>query len=242
MPMRSPQFDHQLEAALLSADERNRLERLCTQLTADRIAADDLVQETLLTAWQRRNQVTDLAGLSAWLATIARNHYRHWVRSQRRRQQYVMAADEDALARIAITDIDLLAELDRAQLVTLLDRAMTHLPAATQTLLIHHYLDEIPQAELAAQMGINSGAVAGRLHRGKEMLRRWRLVHTKGAGKRWPLGCCHRQASVGKRPASGATLAVNKNCGANLSMAGMGNCGYAVTVAQTTASTVPPIC
>ncbi len=172
MPMRVPQFDHQLETVLLSADERNRLVRLCSQLTADRIVADDLVQETLLTAWQRRDQVTDLAGLSAWLATIARNHYRHWARSQRRRQRYVVSANEDALARVAITDIDLIAELDREQFVMLLDRAMTHLPAETQTLLVHHYLDEIPQAELAAQMGINSGAVAGRLHRGKERLRR----------------------------------------------------------------------
>lgn len=192
--MRAPQFDQQLETALLSADERNRLVRLCTQLTADRIAADDLVQETLFTAWQRRDQVTDLAGLFAWLATIARNHYRHWVRSQRRRQQYVMAADEDALARVAVTDIDLMAELDRAQFVTLLDRAMTHLPAATQTLLVQHYLDEIPQAELAAQMGINSGAVAGRLHRGKALLRR--LLVTKFRDDALALGLLP-SASVG---------------------------------------------
>ncbi|MCB0121812.1 MAG: RNA polymerase sigma factor, partial [Caldilineaceae bacterium] len=179
--MTSTQLDQPHTTLLFSHYERSRLLRLCTRLTGDPAAADDLVQETLITAWQRQDQLTDPSGLSAWLATIARNHYRHWVRSRSRRQKYIVApettyaplTDDPTLA--ASWDLD--ATLDREEMVDLLDRAMGQLPTDTQTLLVSHYIDETPQAELAAAMGIKAGAVAGRLHRGKEMLRQ--LLVTK---------------------------------------------------------------
>lgn len=173
------------QSSIFSQEERSRLLRFCTRLTSDPMAADDLVQETLLTAWQRLDQLTDPSGISAWLATIAHNHYLHWLRSRSRRQKYVVA-DEHAINKIAITDIDLLAEWDSEQFVHLLDRAMADLPAETQTLLVQHYLNQIPQSELAAQMGMNSGAIAGRLHRGKKRLQR--LLVTKFSDDSLALG------------------------------------------------------
>lgn len=173
--MTSTQPDQPHKNLIFSHHERSQLLRLCTRLTGDSAAADDLVQETLITAWQRLDQLTDPGGISAWLATIARNHYRHWVRSRRRRQQYIVApettdaplTDDPTLA----ASWDLNGILDREEMANLLDRIMGQLPPDTRSLLISHYIDETPQAELAAAMGIKAGAVAGRLHRGKEMLR-----------------------------------------------------------------------
>lgn len=195
--MRAPELDQPCKPVLFATPERERLVRLCTRLTGDRVVAEDLVQETLLTAWQRRDQVTDPTGLSAWLAAIARNHYRHWVRSQRRCQQHLVTLDEfDHNASVAGSsvdaDFDLAAALDQQQIVDLLDRAMSHLPVETQTLLVTHYVEATPQAELAAQLDIKAGAVAARLHRGKEMLRR--LLLTKFGTEAQALGLIATEA------------------------------------------------
>lgn len=158
--------------------------RFCTRFTGDVTVAEDLVQETLATAWRRCDQVTDPGGIDRWLTTIAHNHCRHWVRSQRRHHQYMARPNDFASAvtptstdqsadhcEIA-TDFDLELELERSEIAALLDRAMTHLPVETQTLLVNHYIEAIPHAELGAQLGIKAGAVAGRLQRGKDALRR----------------------------------------------------------------------
>ena len=70
MQMTSTQIDQPYQHSLFSHHERSRLLRLCTHLTGDPVAADDLVQETLVTAWQRLEQLTGPSGISAWVATI----------------------------------------------------------------------------------------------------------------------------------------------------------------------------
>ena len=62
---------------------------------------------------------------------------------------------------------DLEIELEREELAALLDRALAELPADTRTALVQRYLLELPQAEIAARMGLSEGAVEARLHRGK---------------------------------------------------------------------------
>ena len=54
------------------ATERPQLVRLCQRLTGDATAAEDLTQETLLTAWRLRERVSTAERLGAWLAEIGR--------------------------------------------------------------------------------------------------------------------------------------------------------------------------
>ena len=159
----------------LVATEQPRLVRLCSHLTGDSHAAEDLAQETLLIAWRRHDQLTAPQGISHWLTAIARNVCRHHQRAQTRRQRYLSAVDltaeTDPIDRAPTTDFDLEVELERVELITLLDRALALLPAETRGLLIQHYVEELPQAELADRLGMTPGAVAVRLHRGKLALR-----------------------------------------------------------------------
>ena len=158
------------------ANERTNLLRFCTYLTGSAQAAEDLTQETLLTAWRRRHTITDASGISHWLTASARNVCRNWQRSQARRQKYVFPDQHDGDEGNAIedfaADFDLDIELERDELITLLDRAMDLLPPETRGLLIQHYVEETPQAELAAQVGLSTGAVGVRIHRGKLALRK----------------------------------------------------------------------
>lgn len=67
---------------------------------------------------------------------------------------------------------DIEVELERKELIALLDRAMSALPPETRTALVKHYVEESPLAEIAAQLGMNAGAIAMRLQRGRLALRR----------------------------------------------------------------------
>jgi hypothetical protein len=66
---------------------------------------------------------------------------------------------------------DVEVELERAELVDLLDRALALLPPATRDVLVHGYVHESPRAEIAARLGLSEDAVSMRLSRGKLVLR-----------------------------------------------------------------------
>jgi hypothetical protein len=64
-------------------------------------------------------------------------------------------------------------DLDRHELIRLLDRALALLPAETAQMLIEHYIQESSHAEIAEKMRLNPGTVAMRLQRGKLTLQKF---------------------------------------------------------------------
>jgi len=155
----------------LAPSERARLVRLCTHLTGDPDAAEDLAQETIFEAWRHESDLRDLDRRSQWLSGIARNVCLRWVR---RRGRELARVD-----RLGIKDVgelpaayDLELELEREELAALLDRALGLLPTETRSMLMSRYIEEIPQAEIASRLGLESGTLAVRLHRGKLALHR----------------------------------------------------------------------
>src|SRR5688572_30225603 len=170
------------------AAERAHLLRLCRHFTRDADAAEDLTQEALFEAWRAAHKLSDAAtpdDRRRWLAGIARNVCMRWARRRGRdlahlaptpRAADTAAAPESASATEAISlvpdEFDLEVELERAELVTLLDRAMALLPPDTRRVLYEQIVAESPLAETAQRLGLSEGAVAMRLHRGKLALRR----------------------------------------------------------------------
>lgn len=162
--------------------ERARLVRLCARMTGNARVAEDLAQETLFEAWRSREKLRDVAEMAPWLAAIARHVCLRWRRARGREQRLQIAATPaiaddnfeatDPLEQAADDKDDLSLQLERRELADLLGRAMSLLPAETREALVASYLDELPQAELAARLGLGAGALRARLHRGKQMLRR----------------------------------------------------------------------
>jgi RNA polymerase sigma factor (sigma-70 family) len=165
-------------AARLAA-ERPRLVRLCARLTGDPGVAEDLAQETLLEAWRAIARLHEPDGLAPWLAAIARNVCLRWARTRGRDLAHTAypasstsAVDEPTLDDLPAPDGDLTLDIERGELAALLDRALALLPADTRAALVGSYVLELPQAELAARLGLSEGALRTRLHRGRLALRR----------------------------------------------------------------------
>jgi RNA polymerase sigma-70 factor (ECF subfamily) len=163
----------ELEAA--AALERTSLVRLCARITGDPDAAEDLAQETLLEALRNAHKLHDLTGRPQWLAAIARNVCLRWAR-KRGRELSRMAQVGDSASDLPeiddwpADDFDLEMELERRELVELLDRALALLPAETRDVLVHRYVHESPHAEIAARLQVTEQAVWMRLNRGKLLL------------------------------------------------------------------------
>jgi RNA polymerase sigma-70 factor (ECF subfamily) len=156
--------------------ERARLVRLCACLVGNSEAAEDLAQETLVEAWRHVHKLHDPSGRDRWLAAIARNVCRRWLRARGRelaRRAYERP-DTNAAEPVdgPADEFDVEVDLERHELAQLLDRALALLPAVTRQVLIESYVEELPQAEVAARLRLSEGAVAMRLHRGKLALRR----------------------------------------------------------------------
>ncbi|HEX3269868.1 MAG TPA: RNA polymerase sigma factor [Ktedonobacterales bacterium] len=161
-----------MQAAL--ATERPRLVSFCAHVSGSWDAAEDLAQETLLEAWRVRDRLHDADGLASWLTAIARNVCLRWRRSKGRESVYLAHGEalSDALEAWGAEDGDNVAEVvERPEVSATLKKALATLPVATRVALIGSYVDETPQAELAARLGLSEGALRVRLHRGKLALR-----------------------------------------------------------------------
>lgn len=144
-----------------------------------RDAAEDLVQETLLEAWRSLEYLRDAERFTAWLDGIFRNV---WLRHQRKegvvqaREAHPDTADASPTAFFEqLADpstFDPAEELARLDMAVLLDRTLGYLAPVNRRLVELHYLAEVPQRELAAQLGLTLSALETRLHRARaEMLR-----------------------------------------------------------------------
>jgi RNA polymerase sigma factor (sigma-70 family) len=156
------------------ATERPRLVAFCAHVSGSWDAAEDLAQETLLEAWRARDRLHDSDGLALWLTAIARNVCLRWRRGKGRESAYLAHGEalSDALETWGDEDGNGLAEIiERPEVSVTLEKALATLPTVTRAALIGSYVDETPQAELAARLGLSEGALRVRLHRGKLTLR-----------------------------------------------------------------------
>jgi RNA polymerase sigma-70 factor (ECF subfamily) len=149
--------------------DRRRLVGLCAHLTGDRQSAEDLAQETLLEAWRNAHKLTDPAGADRWLSAIARNVCLRWARTRGRELQLRLAPAETA-ELVADERVEL--ELERAELVELLDGALALLGEEAREALVRRYVHGATHAEIAAFLGVSEDAASMRLARGKLQLRR----------------------------------------------------------------------
>ena len=150
----------------LYGEHAAELWRYTVRLTGDRARAQDIVQETMLKAWQHPEVTGDPArSPRAWLFTVARNMIIDERRSARYRNESVVP-DADQLYDHAGPD-EVNAALDRM----LLSGALAQLSPAHRAVIRRSYYDGWTTAQIAADLEIAEGTVRSRLHYAVQALR-----------------------------------------------------------------------
>jgi RNA polymerase sigma-70 factor (ECF subfamily) len=150
----------------LYSEHAGALWRYAMRLTGDRARAEDVVQETLLRAWQHPHAFDDSErSPRAWLFRVARNMIIDERRSVRFRSEVRSPDGSDEFEQAGPDEVD--AALDRL----LIADALTHLSPEHRAV-IHrsHYLG-LTIAQIADDLQIPVGTVKSRLHYALHALR-----------------------------------------------------------------------
>lgn len=141
------------------AQQIPRLRRYARALTHDSSWADDLVQDTLERALQRRWLFRLNTNLTAWLFTML---YRLYLNEAPRRRVATVTV-EDALEPFAPGD--LVQQID-------LQRALARLSPEHRAVIVLVGLEQLSYQEVAEVLNVPQGTVMSRLARAREHLRK----------------------------------------------------------------------
>jgi RNA polymerase sigma-70 factor, ECF subfamily len=140
--------------------------RYALRLTGDAARAEDVVQETLLRAWQHPEVIGDPERPArAWLFTVARNMIIDERRSPKFRNIVGSLDESGAPERSAPDEVD--SALDRL----LIADAMTQMSPDHRAVIERSYYRGWSTAQIAADLDIAEGTVKSRLHYAVRALR-----------------------------------------------------------------------
>ncbi|HHJ36396.1 MAG TPA: RNA polymerase sigma factor [Gammaproteobacteria bacterium] len=143
---------------------RERLYRIAVVWCGDQMLADDLVQETIVSAMKNHRQLRDKNCLFGWVCSIMKNHWYQHLRKQRKHDNiddqlnlpsydhgpFGKCQEMDIIrqVRIAVNDLT----LQQRQVIALVD------------------LSELTYCDVAQALDIPVGTVMSRLHKARKTL------------------------------------------------------------------------
>lgn len=150
-----------------------RLFRIARAIVRDESLARDVVQDACVHAWRELASLRDAGRFDAWLTQVVVNGCRSQLRRTKRRAVREIAFDDpDPRGRSPQIRSEERLLGDQVVDAEAVRRAFVRLNPDQRTVLVLHYVDDRPVAEIAAAMGVPSGTVKWRLSRAREALRR----------------------------------------------------------------------
>jgi RNA polymerase sigma-70 factor (ECF subfamily) len=141
-----------------------RVYALCVRLSADRVFAEQLTQDTFVRAWERMSTYRGESTFAAWLRRLAVNVVMSERRTASRRARRVTTVDDETLARAPRERTDD-AGID-------LERAIARLPEAARTVFVLSAIEGYRHDEIAELTGIAEGTSRAHLHHAREILKK----------------------------------------------------------------------
>ncbi len=153
----------------------DRLYRFARLLTRDPTWAEDLVQQTVLQAYEKADQHRPDGSCAGWLFAILRNLYRTALRRMRDSSSAGAVPADRALAALGAElyppPLTPEALVQRELTVEALERAIGELPPVYREVLILADLEELKYEEVAVVADCAVGTVKSRLYRARNRLR-----------------------------------------------------------------------
>ena len=147
-----------------------RLRRYARVLTGDPTRADDLVQDTLARAWEKRRLWTAGSDLRAWMFTIMHNVFVNQ-RALAARDARNLSIDDDGDGSGAMQLPVAASQHAHVELKEVL-HALGRLPTDQREVLVLAAVEDMRYEEIARVLAIPVGTVMSRLSRARERLRR----------------------------------------------------------------------
>lgn len=151
--------------AELVGRHQSRVRNWLRQLARDRARADDLAQETFITAWQKLGSFSGQGKFSSWLMKIAYNEFLQSRREDRRERRLAEAvaaetpgepAEDPTVSELAATD---------------LERMLAALSDAERQAMVLCYAYGLSHSEASEITGMPIGTIKSHINRGKERIR-----------------------------------------------------------------------
>ena len=145
----------------------------CCCVTRNRQEAEDLYQDTFLKLYEMADQLVIMTNPKSFLMGVALNLYRNYKRKLSIRQRITgvrVSMDEiaESIPFEGLETEDTVILHEECQIVRM---AVAKLPDKYRIPILMYYMNELPQADIAALMRISESAVKTRIHRAKKILR-----------------------------------------------------------------------
>ncbi len=152
---------------------RPLLVALCRRMLGDTGLAEDATQEAVLLALTHLDRLRRSGRFGPWLGGIGLHVCRAWLR-YRARDAWSLEALLGGRVLPEPRDKQLAPEAaaEEADLALTVQLAVAELPAGQRAAVALFYLDGLTHAEVAATLGVETGAVKARLHKARRTLRR----------------------------------------------------------------------
>ncbi len=141
------------------------------RLSGTRHLAEDLLQETFLAVWARRETYAGRGSFGSWLFTIATNCFRQAHRSRSRRFSLVDIGDmADAALCPSPTPMEQCLKTEQHQALAV---AISNLPEQQRMVLVLRHWNRLPHAEIAKVVDCSESTVRSHLHHALNNIRRY---------------------------------------------------------------------
>ena len=144
------------------------LQRMCYLYLKDYHLAEDAVSETFLRAWKKLAGFRGEASVKTWLTRIAINVCRNRLRSPAYREQALAELPEYGEME---QNMNRVSGQERAEERIWISREIMALPVKYREVILLYYYQELSVKEIAQLLHLPVSTIAGRLQRGKAMLK-----------------------------------------------------------------------
>ncbi|GAB3913444.1 sigma-70 family RNA polymerase sigma factor [Larkinella knui] len=143
----------------------------CTRFTVNHALIEDCIQDLFLAIWEKKQALTDVTSVKAYLFTAIRHNILH----RNRRDQLFTTFDESGESADPVFNPEslFLASEDEQVQNDLLKQSLDRLPRRQREAIYLRYYEELSYEEIASVMGLNRQVVANYLQHALLTLRKY---------------------------------------------------------------------